>query len=147
MDETTDIHPMAERLGLLPQTGPDAAMGRLLRQFWHPVARSDLLLPGKAQPLRILCEDLTLYRGEGGEPHLVGGRCPHRRTLLHTGWVQGDNIRCMYHGWQFNAAGECIQRPAENDTRPNRERIAGYPLREYCGLIFAYMGPGPAPEF
>jgi 5,5'-dehydrodivanillate O-demethylase len=147
MEDTADVHPMAEWLMLLPRTAPHTPMGQLLRRFWHPIARSELLAPGKAQPLRILSEDLTLYRGQGGEPHLVGGRCPHRRTLLHTGWVQGDNIRCMYHGWQFNGAGECIQRPAENDTKTNRERIAGYPVREYCGLIFAYLGPGEAPEF
>ena len=147
MNEQPDIHPRADKLRLLPQTSCDTSMGKLLRQFWHPVARSELLKAGKAQPLRILSEDLTLYRGESGEPHLVGGRCPHRQTLLHTGWVQGDNIRCMYHGWQFNGTGQCIQRPAEDDGRPPKEKIAGYPLHEYCGLIFAYMGDGPPPEF
>lgn len=147
MNEQADIHPLAERLNLLPQTAADTLMGRLLRHFWHPVARSELLKPGKTLPLRILSEDLTLYRGGGGEPHLVGGRCPHRRTVLHTGWVEGDNIRCMYHGWQFDGMGRCVQRPAEDDSRPSREKISGYPLREYCGLIFAYMGGGEPPAF
>jgi 5,5'-dehydrodivanillate O-demethylase len=147
MTEQFDIHPIADKLRLLPQTSPDTPMGKLMRRFWHPVGRSELLKPGKARPVRVLSEDLTLYRGDGGEPHLVGGRCPHRRTLLHTGWVQGDNIRCMYHGWQFNGMGACIQRPAEDDRLPPREKIAGYPLREYCGLIFAYMGDGEPPDF
>ena len=142
---TATQHPMAERLKLLSQTAPDTPMGRLLRTFWQPVARSALLKPGTAQPLRILSEDLTLYRGESGRPYLVGARCPHRRTLLHTGWVQDDQIRCMYHGWRFNGLGHCTERPAERDTAG--VRIAGYPLHEYCGLIFAYMGDGPAPEF
>jgi 5,5'-dehydrodivanillate O-demethylase len=138
-------HPMAERLKLLTQTAPDTEMGRLLRMFWHPVARAETLKAGTARPLRILSENLTLYRGESGRPFLVGGRCPHRRTLLHTGWVQGDEIRCMYHGWRFDGLGQCTERPAERD--PAGVKIAGYPLREYCGLIFAYMGDGPAPPF
>lgn len=140
-------HPMAEKLRLLPQTARDTPMGKLLRMFWQPVARSKLLPVGQAQPLRILGEDLTLYRGEAGKPYLVGGRCPHRLTLLHSGWVQGEDIRCMYHGWKFNGAGQCIERPAEGDAGPAACRIAGYPLHEYCGLIFAYMGEGAAPEF
>ena len=140
-------HPMAERLGLLPQTSRDTPMGKLLRTFWQPVARSQTLAVGKAQPLRVLGEDLTLYRGASGKPYLVGGRCPHRLTLLHSGWVQGEDIRCMYHGWKFNGAGACIERPAEGDAGPAACRIAGYPLYEYCGLVFAYMGEGAAPEF
>jgi len=147
MNEQPQIHPLAEKLALLPQTGPDTPMGRLLRRFWHPVERSERLKNGKTLPLRILSEDLTLYRGETGEPHLVGGRCPHRRTRLHTGWVQGDSIRCMYHGWKFDSSGRCIERPAENENLPLRERIVSYPVHEYCGLIFAFMGEGEPPAF
>ena len=148
MSEQQHVHPMADRLKLLAQTSRESLMGKLLRQFWQPVARSEMLEPGKTRPLRILGEDLTLYRGESGRPYLVGGRCPHRLTLLHSGWVQGDNIRCMYHGWQFDGAGRCLQRPAEDDGgRPPNVKIPGYPLHEYCGLVFAYMGEGPAPEF
>jgi 5,5'-dehydrodivanillate O-demethylase len=147
MSGEAQSHSAAARLQLLPQTSRDTLMGRLLRKFWHPVARSETLAPGKARPVRILGEDLTLYRGAGGKPHLVGGHCPHRRTLLHTGWVQGDRIRCMYHGWQFDGAGHCTERPAEKDTGPAGFKIAGYPLHEYCGLIFAYLGEGAAPEF
>lgn len=147
MNEAPQLHPLADKLALLPQTGRDTPMGRLLRKFWHPIATSERLKPGKTMPLRILSEELTLYRGESGEAHLVGGRCPHRRTLLHTAWVQGDTIRCMYHGWKFDGSGRCIERPAEDDVRPSRERIAGYPVHEYCGLVFAFMGEGEAPAF
>ena len=59
-----------------------------------------------------LGEDLTLYRGASGKVHLVGGRCAHRRTLLHTGWVVGDDIRCIYHSWQLDSRGACVNRPA-----------------------------------
>jgi 5,5'-dehydrodivanillate O-demethylase len=122
-------------------------MGQLLRRFWHPVALSADLFPGKAQPLRIFSEDLTLYRGESGTAHLVGGRCAHRLTVLHTGWVEGDCIRCMYHGWQYDGSGQCTQRPAERDQGLPNVRIAGYPLVEYAGLVFAYLGPGEPPPF
>lgn len=87
--EQHDQH-RAAQLRLLTQTGPDTLMGKVLRQFWHPVATSSDLAPGTARSLRIMCEDLTLYRGESGAAHLIGGNCAHRCTALHTGWVQGD---------------------------------------------------------
>jgi 5,5'-dehydrodivanillate O-demethylase len=135
------------QLGLLTQTAPDSLMGKLLRTFWHPIALSSTLEHGKARELRILSEDLTLYRGESGTPYLVGGRCAHRCTVLHTGWVQGEQIRCMYHGWRYDGNGICTEQPAETRAHPEQVRIAGYPLQEYKGLIFAYMGEGPAPAF
>ncbi len=122
-------------------------MGSLLRQFWHPVALSMDLRAGEAHPLRVLSEDLTLYRGKSGAPHLIGGRCAHRCTVLHTGIVEDEQIRCMYHGWRFNAEGACTDIPAEKRVRPNPPGIEGYPVREYSGLIFAYLGAAPAPEF
>ena len=138
---------MAERLQLLTQTGPGTDMGRLLRRFWQPVAVSQTLKHGRAVPLRVLGEDLTLYRGESGTAHLVAGRCAHRRTVLHTGWVQGDEIRCIYHGWKYAGTGQCTEAPAEGTAAAARIKIAGYPVHEYCGLIFAYLGEGPAPAF
>ncbi|OWT61910.1 iron-sulfur containing oxygenase [Candidimonas nitroreducens] len=123
-------------------------MGRLLRMFWHPVALSDEVEPGEAIPVRIFGEELTLYRGESGTPYMVAGRCRHRQTVLHTGWVQGERIRCMYHGWQYDGTGACTQRPAEKEQAvPPHCRIPGYAVHEYCGLIFAYLGEGAAPEF
>jgi 5,5'-dehydrodivanillate O-demethylase len=138
---------MAERLRLLTQTGPDTDMGRLLRTFWQPVATSQSVKAGTARPLRVLGEDLTLYRGASGRPYLVGGHCAHRLTLMHTGWVQGEDIRCIYHGWKYDGLGQCNEAPAEGPAAAARVRIAGYPLHEYCGLIFAFMGEGQAPAF
>jgi 5,5'-dehydrodivanillate O-demethylase len=137
-----------ELLRMLMQTTPDTEMGRLLRRFWQPVALSADVSPGKAVPLKVLGEELTLYRGESGAPHLVAGRCRHRQTLLHTGWVQGDTIRCMYHGWVFAGDGACTERPAEREAKPPAScRIPGYPVHEYAGLVFAWLGEGAAPEF
>ena len=102
------------------------------------------MAPGKARLLRVLSEDLTLYRGETGTPYLIGGRCAHRCTVLHTGWVQNERIRCMYHGWQYDGTGRCTAMPAERGVLPD-VKIAGYPVHEYAGLLFAYMGSGPAP--
>lgn len=134
-------------LQLLHQTSRDTLMGKLLRNFWQPVARADSVAPGKARGIRVMGEDLTLYRGESGTPHLVGGRCAHRGTVLHTGWIEGDRIRCMYHGWQYDEHGVVQEIPAEKRRRAGVLQIAGYPVHEYGGLIFAYMGEGAAPEF
>jgi 5,5'-dehydrodivanillate O-demethylase len=131
----------------LMQIARGTGMGTLLRKFWHPVALSKKLAKGSALPLRILGEELTLYRGESGTPYLVGGRCAHRLTVLHTGWVEGERIRCVYHGWQYDGTGQCVQRPAEKDTGLPNCKIPGYALHEYCGLVFAYLGDGSAPEF
>ncbi|MSQ71097.1 MAG: iron-sulfur containing oxygenase [Betaproteobacteria bacterium] len=122
-------------------------MGALLRKFWHPVALSREVMNGQAMALRILGEDLILYRGESGAAHLIGGRCAHRRTMLQTGRVIGEQIRCHYHGWQYDATGQCVRRPAEKDPGLPDIRIAGYPVHEYCGLVFAWMGEAPAAEF
>jgi 5,5'-dehydrodivanillate O-demethylase len=140
--------PLAERLKLLPLIGPSTEMGAFLRRFWQPVARSHKVSAGTAQGIRIFDEELTVYRGEGGKAHLVAGRCPHRRTLLHTGWVEGDDIRCMYHGWKFDAAGRCLERPPEHEASPPANIcIKSYPVHEYAGFIFAHMGEGAPPPF
>jgi 5,5'-dehydrodivanillate O-demethylase len=129
------------------ETRPESAMGALLRRFWQPVAVGRKLAPGTAQQLRILSENLTLFRGTSGRAHLVGSHCAHRLTLLSSGWVESDSIRCMYHGWAYDGDGACIERPAERDTVPCGIRIAGYPVEEYGGLIFAFLGPGEPPPF
>jgi 5,5'-dehydrodivanillate O-demethylase oxygenase subunit len=136
-----------ERLRALTQTAADTLMGKLLRRFWHPVAVSKQLRPGAAKPVRIMSEDLTLYRSEDGNAHLVGAYCAHRRSLLHTGWVEGEQIRCMYHGWMFDGTGQCTLRPAERDKGLPNIKIPAYPVHEYAGMIFAYLGPDTTPPF
>jgi 5,5'-dehydrodivanillate O-demethylase len=128
-------------------TGPDTLNGRYLRQFWHPVYRADRLAPDRAKPIRILSEDFTLYRGSGGTPHVVAQRCPHRGTQLSVGFVEDDCIRCLYHGWKFDAGGQCVEQPAELSEFASKVRIRSCPTREYLGLIFAYFGEGEPPPF
>lgn len=131
----------------LAETSAGTPMGTLLRQFWHPVAVSRSVAPGAARAVRLLGEDLALYRGESGQAHLVANRCAHRLTKLHTGWVEGDELRCMYHGWKYDATGQCVDRPAERPGSEAAIRIAAYPVHEYSGLVFAWLGEGEPPPF
>src|SRR5690349_18355695 len=126
--------------------GPGTLGGRFLRMFWQPVHMASSLPPGRALPLHILGEDFTLYRGESGDPHVVAFRCAHRGTQLSTGWVEGDEIRCFYHGWKYDASGQCTEQPAEPEPFCGRIRIRAYPTVEYLGLIFAYFGEGEPPD-
>jgi len=128
-------------------TGPGTPAGAYLRRFWQPVYHSVDLQPGRALPLQIMNEEFTLYRGEDGKVNLVGARCPHRGTILSNGWVEGDTLRCFYHGWKFASDGKCVEQPAEESSFISRITIASWPTREYLGLIFAFLGEGTPPEF
>lgn len=127
-------------------TGPGTLAGRYLRQHWQPVCTSTSLAPGTTAPLRVMGEDYTLYRDEDGRPHVVASRCPHRGTQLSTGLVEGSHLRCIYHGWMFDAGGQCIEQPGEPKPFCSKIRIASYPTIEHVGLIFAYFGPGTPPQ-
>jgi 5,5'-dehydrodivanillate O-demethylase oxygenase subunit len=128
-------------------TGPGTLAGRYFRRFWIPVARLDDVPPGRAQPIQLLNEKFTYYRGETGTPHLVGYYCAHRSTQMSTGWVEGDCIRCFYHGWKYDETGKCVEQPAEKETFAGKVGIEGYPTRTYLGLVYAYLGEGEPPEF
>jgi 5,5'-dehydrodivanillate O-demethylase len=127
------------------RTGPKTLAGKYLRMFWQPVFCSHELAAGRAVPIRILGEDLTLYRGESGTPHVIGFRCAHRKTQLSIGWIEGDCLRCFYHGWKYDGSGQCVEQPAEPKPFAEKIRIPGYPVQEYLGLIFVYLGKGEAP--
>jgi 5,5'-dehydrodivanillate O-demethylase len=111
-----------------------------MRRFWQPVYLAADLPVGHAKPIRVMSEDFTLYRGEEGTPHLVDPRCAHRGTQLSTGWVEGDCLRCFYHGWKYDGSGQCVEQPAEDGGFASKVRIKSYPTREYLGLIFVYLG-------
>src|SRR6266545_767097 len=131
----------------LHHTGPGTLAGRFMRTFWHPVYRAKDLAPGQAAPVRIMNEDFTLYRGASGTPHLVDFRCAHRGTQLSIGWVEEDCIRCRYHGWMFDGSGQCVDQPLEANPAPQYVHIRSYPIQEYLGLLFVYLGDeDPAPE-
>jgi 5,5'-dehydrodivanillate O-demethylase len=131
----------------LVSTRPGSLAGTFMRRFWHPIHRAEELRAGQAKPIEIMSEHFTLYRGKTGMPHVVDFRCPHRGTQLSAGWIEGDSIRCMYHGWLFNQSGQCTDQPAEEKSFAGKIRIRSYPTREYLGLIFAYFGEGAAPPF
>ena len=129
-------------------TGPGTLAGRYMRQFWQPIYVTDDIAPGRIKPIRIMGEDLTLYRGRSGQPYVVAQRCAHRGTQLSVGRVDGEHIRCLYHGWKYDGEGQCVQQPGELEHEfCSRVRIQSHPAREYKGLIFAYLGEGDAPEF
>lgn len=136
-----------DRQETLTRVGPETPMGELLRRYWMPAGASCELPSGSALPRRLLGEDLVLYRDTQGRPALIEERCPHRRTSLTGGLVDADGIRCPYHGWKFDASGACLEMPAEPpDSNLLRSvRARAYPVEELGGLLFAYLGPDPAP--
>jgi 5,5'-dehydrodivanillate O-demethylase len=124
----------------LEAVGPGSPAGRYFRLFWQPVFRAQDLKAGRARPIEILGEKFTLYRGEGGTPHLTAFRCAHRGTQMSLGWVEGETLRCRYHGWRYDASGQCVEQPNEDRPFCEKASIRTYPTREYAGLIFAYLG-------
>ena len=138
----------ASRKGVdLATTRPGTPGGIFMRQFWHAIYRSEDLPTGHAKPIRIMSEDYTLYRGESGRAQVIDYNCPHRHAPMHLGWVEGDDIRCVYHGWKYDCSGQCIEQPAEEAGFARKVRIGTYPTQEYLGLVFAYFGDGKPPPF
>ena len=127
-------------------TGPGTLAGRYLRSFWQPVYDASKLAPGQAVEIRVLGQNWTLYRGQGGDSHLVADRCLHRNVKLSVGWVEGDDIRCFYHGWKYDGSGQCNEQPAERHPFCQRMRLRTARVKEYLGLVFAYFGEGEPPE-
>ncbi len=130
----------------LTRVGPGTPMGELLRRYWWPVGFSELTTT-KPQRLKLLGEELVLYRAEDGQPALVELRCAHRNVALDYGRVEGACIRCPYHGWLYDPTGQCVEQPAEPEgsTFKDRVKLQGYQTRELGGLVFGYLGPAPAP--
>jgi 5,5'-dehydrodivanillate O-demethylase len=133
----------------LTQIGPGTPAGELLRRYWHPIAASADLLREPVVPVRILGENLVLFRSDKGELGLVAERCPHRSASLAYGIPEQDGIRCPYHGWYFSLTGRCIEQPYDDlqgvGKFKDKIRIAAYPVQELGGFVFAYLGPEPAP--
>jgi phenylpropionate dioxygenase-like ring-hydroxylating dioxygenase large terminal subunit len=126
----------------LVEVGPGTPCGEFMRRYWHPIALSADVTT-TPQKVRILGEDLILFRDGKGRPGLLTPRCAHRGTSLFYGKVDDDGIRCCYHGWQFDVQGRCIDQPCEPQGGVAKQRIRQpwYPVEELYGLVFAYMGP------
>jgi len=127
----------------LTQVGPGTPMGELLRRYWHPIAAAAQLDEEPVIAVRVLGEDLALYRNDEGMLGLVRERCAHRGASLAYGIPETDGLRCPYHGWLYDREGRCIEQPSESALLPLK--IPGYPVEELGGLIWAYLGPTPAP--
>jgi 5,5'-dehydrodivanillate O-demethylase len=143
----TSTNPMPVKNADFANTGPGTLAGRYLRSFWQPVARSQDVSAGRALPVRIMSEDLAVYRGASGQAFVLDGRCAHRGAPLSVGWVEGDAIRCRYHGWCFGGDGRCTEQPGEDAAFAHKVSIRSFPTREYLGLVFAFLGDGEAPDF
>jgi phthalate 4,5-dioxygenase len=133
---------------LITQTGPGTPCGEFLRSYWQPIAAADEMPPGGAPlPIRIMSEDLVLFRSDDGELGLIGQHCPHRGTDLSYGRVEDGGLRCLYHGWLWDAQGRCLEQPGEpaGSTFHERVRHTAYPCLEAGGMILAYLGPGAPP--
>ncbi|MGH7767797.1 MAG: Rieske 2Fe-2S domain-containing protein [Candidatus Binatia bacterium] len=137
-----------EENDLLTRVGRGTPAGELLRRYWQPVALSEELPAGGApRPVRILGEDLALFRDDKGRPGLLGIHCSHRGTDLSFGRVEDGGLRCLYHGWLYDINGRCLEQPGEPGGGEHRDAIRhpAYPCEEKGGAIFTYMGPGKAP--
>src|SRR5215471_15146197 len=129
-------------------TGPDSAAGKLMRLYWQPVALAEELAgirPVKA--LRLIGQDLVLFRDEAGRLGLLDRACPHRGADLAFARREHGGLRCPFHGWLFDVTGACLETPAEPEGSllPRRIRQASYPVRDINGLVFAYLGGGAPP--
>jgi 5,5'-dehydrodivanillate O-demethylase len=104
------------------------------------------MLENPVRKVRFLGEDLILYRDKSNTLGLIGDRCLHRRVDLQYGIPDACGLRCPYHGWLYDEKGDCTERPLEaHPTRPIPQKLAGYPVQVLGGMMFAYMGPLPAP--
>lgn len=150
MNEAHGRLPASSVTDLPIHTGPGTAGGKLLRHYWQPILLLEDLPPrGDPVSLKILGEDLVLFRDDAGRIGLLGRQCAHRRADLSYGRVENGGLRCVYHGWLFNVDGKCMEQPAEPEKGTHRDRIQqkAYPCVERAGAIWTYMGSGEPPLF
>ncbi len=130
---------------LLTRVGPRTAMGELMRRYWIPALLSEEIAEPDCAPVRVklLGEDLVAFRDSNGKIGLLGEHCAHRGTSLFFGRNEECGLRCIYHGWKYDADGRVVETPAEpsdSDFRSKLRHVA-YPCQEAAGMIFTYMGP------
>ena len=131
----------------LTRVGKGTPMGELQRRYWHPIAAIEELDKNFSKRVRLLGENLVLYRDRSGKLGLIEEFCPHRKASFYNGIPVEDGIRCSYHGWKFDGTGACLEQPnePEGSTFKDKVSIAGYPVEELGGMVWAYLGPLPAP--
>ncbi len=138
----------AEQNRLLTQVGRGTPMGELMRRYWQPIGAAVEMDDRWTRRVRLLGEDLVLFRNRQGALGLIAEQCPHRRASFFHGIPTEHGIRCPYHGWEFNAQGRCLSQPFEADHCAFRDRVAteAYPVQELGGVLFAYLGPVTADQ-
>ncbi len=130
--------------------GADQPAGKVLRQYWMPAALSDELMGARpVVPVTLLGEKLVLFRDDSGALGLIARHCPHRGADMCFGRLEDNGLRCPFHGWHFDVAGNCVEQPAEPEGSKMHEKVktAAYPVVERNGIIWAFMGQGTPPEF
>jgi len=138
----------AEENRLLTETNPGTACGEMMRRYWQPVALGEELpLGGAPLKVKILGEELVLFRDDQRRPGLIGLHCSHRGTDLSYGRNEDGGLRCLYHGWLYDVCGRVIDQPGEPGGGANKSAIRhlAYPCQEAGGVVFAYLGPGGPP--
>jgi 5,5'-dehydrodivanillate O-demethylase oxygenase subunit len=130
----------------LTRVGPGTPGGALLRRYWQPICPSgEITAENPKKRLRILGEDLLVYRDDAGALVCIEEQCAHRRASLFYGFIEPGGIRCCYHGWKYDNTGRCIERPFEPREAANKICLKTYPLQLLGDVVFVYMGPQPAP--
>jgi phthalate 4,5-dioxygenase oxygenase subunit len=138
----------AETNDRMTRVGPGTPGGRLLRLYWQPVALTDEMAgPHPVKAVRLLGEDLVLFKDETGRYGLLDRHCAHRGADLTYGRRENGGLRCPFHGWLFDAEGRCLETPAEPASSKlcQKVRQTAYPVIERSGILFAYLGGGEAP--
>ncbi|HEX9395411.1 MAG TPA: Rieske 2Fe-2S domain-containing protein [Burkholderiales bacterium] len=133
----------------MTRIGPGTLAGKLLRRYWQPMALADEMKGERAvKAVRLLGENLVLYKTSKSFA-LMQRHCPHRGADLAYGRLEEDGLRCSFHGWKFDAAGKCIETPAEPEGSRLCDHIktVSYPVVEKSGILFAFLGEGQAPAF
>lgn len=133
---------------LLTQVGPRTPGGDLLRRYWMPICPAAEITAEKPKKrVRILGENLVLFRDGSGKLGLIREQCAHRHVSLYFGFVEEDGLRCPYHGWKFATSGECVEQPFEpaGSSLKAEACLPSYPIQALAGILFAYLGPLPAP--
>jgi phenylpropionate dioxygenase-like ring-hydroxylating dioxygenase large terminal subunit len=132
------------------RSGPGTPLGKLMRAYWQPAALvSEMPADRPVKAVRLMGEDLVLFRRDGGGWALIGRYCAHRGVDLAYGRHEDGGIRCLYHGWLYGADGQCLEQPAEPEHSrfAAKIRIPSYPCTERNGIVFAYLGEGDPPPF
>ena len=135
---------------LLTKVSRGTSMGELLRRYWMPIAAVSEFDSESVKPVRLMGEDLTLYKDMSGNFGLVDRHCPHRSADMSYGFVEQCGLRCNYHGWLFGPDGRCLEQPYEDVAHPearfrDKIRIQAYPVQSHAGVLWAYLGPAPPP--